>query len=306
LFDGAFGSALGALVLTLPGLLLQDTFRYLFVAEGRPPAAFANDAVWAGAQIVLVGAVVVADDVTTFTIVLTWGLAATVATIVGFVQARCLPDLRAAVSWFRSNRGLWPRYVAEFFATMGAWQVMLLAVGAIAGLTAVGGLRAAQVLYGPLHFVFYGARLAVIPEGVRDHAAGATVFFRQAMRTGAVLVLLAAGWTVVIVALPDSIGEALLGDSWADASDVRLSFGIYMVTQAVIIGATVGLRIVVAASSSLGAAMVSAVAVIVIPAAAATSGDLVTIGWGVVAGGAIGAVAWWWQLTRLRSASFAT
>lgn len=306
LFDGAFGSALAALTFTLPGLLLQDTFRYLFVAEGRPPAAFANDAVWAGAQIVLVGGVVIADEVTTFTIVLTWGLAATVATVVGFVQARCLPDLRAASSWFRKNRELWPRYLGEFFATMGAWQVMLLAVGAIAGLTAVGGLRAAQVLYGPLHFVFYGARLAVIPEGVRDHARGATVYFRQALQTGAVLVLLAAGWTLVIVFLPDSIGEALLGDSWADASEVRLSFGLYMVTQAAIIGATVGLRIVVAAASSLGAAMLSAVVIIAIPAATATSGDLVAIGWAVAAGGAIGAVAWWWQLTRLRSTSFAT
>ena len=162
------------------------------------------------------------------------------------------------------------------------------------------------MLYGPLHFVFYGARLAVVPEGVRDHAEGKSVFFRQALLVGGAVVAISAAWTAVIVALPDSIGEALLGDSWTDATDVRLTFGLYMVTQAVIIGATVGLRIVVAASSSLGAALVSAVAIIAIPTVCATTGDLVTIGWGVAAGGAIGAVAWWWQLVRLRSPSLAT
>jgi O-antigen/teichoic acid export membrane protein len=306
LVDGSFGDALGALVLVLPGLLLQDTLRYLFVADGRPSAAFANDAVWAVAQLVFVGAIVIADEVSTSTIVLTWGLAGALAAVVGLVQARSWPDLAAGPEWFRSNRGLWPRYLAEFFATMGAWQVMVFAVGGIAGLTAVGALRAAQVLYGPLHFVFYGARLAVIPEGVRDHARGESVFFRQALLVGAAVVGLSLAWTAVIVALPDSIGEALLGDSWTDATDVRLTFGLYMVSQAVIVGALVGLRIVVAAASSMGAALISAAAIIVVPALAATTGDLTTIGWGVALGGAIGAAAWWWQLVRLRSPSLAT
>lgn len=306
LVGGAFGAALWPLVLTLPGLVLQDTLRYLFVAEGRPAAAFANDVVWAAAQVVLVGTLVVAGAVTTSTVVLTWGLAATLATVVGLVQASTWPVLHAAPSWFRSNRHLWPRYVAEFFATMGAWQVMLLCVGSVAGLTAVGALRAAQVLYGPLHFAFYGARLAVIPEGVRDHAEGRSVYFRNAVLVSGAVVAISAAWTAIVAALPTSVGDALLGDSWADATEVRVTFGLYMVAQAVIMGATVGLRIVVAASSSLGAAIVSAAAIIVIPTAAALAGDLVAIGWGVAAGGAVGAAAWWWQLARLRLPSLAT
>src|SRR5436305_15051359 len=49
------GRAAGPLVamgLVLPGLLTQDTWRYVFMARGRPAQAAANDGCWAVLQIV--------------------------------------------------------------------------------------------------------------------------------------------------------------------------------------------------------------------------------------------------------------
>src|SRR6266511_3328609 len=47
IFGGFIGYGLIGLGLTLPGLLVQDSWRYAFFAEGRADKAFVNDVVWA-------------------------------------------------------------------------------------------------------------------------------------------------------------------------------------------------------------------------------------------------------------------
>ena len=47
LLDGAPRPAFLALGLTMPGLLLQDSWRFSFFAIGRGKQAFLNDMVWA-------------------------------------------------------------------------------------------------------------------------------------------------------------------------------------------------------------------------------------------------------------------
>jgi hypothetical protein len=65
-------------------------------------------------------------------------------------------------------------------------------------------------------------------------------------------------------------------------------------------GAIIGLRILVAARSSLRAALVGATAIVSFATIAAVVGDLAAIGWSLVAAGVVGTTAWWLQL---RSAS---
>jgi O-antigen/teichoic acid export membrane protein len=172
-----------ALAVTLPALLLQDVLRYFFVADARPAAAFGNDMVWVAAQLGILGGLLLADAITLGSLVAGWGAAAAVAALAGLVQARCVPDLRGGRSWFVTNRGLWNRYATEFGATTGAWQTTLFVVGGLAGLVAAGALRGAQVLYGPLHVVYFGARLAVVPDGVRAGAGDGMAVRRSARRS---------------------------------------------------------------------------------------------------------------------------
>jgi hypothetical protein len=51
LIGGTTGLAFLALGLTLPGLILQDSWRYAFFAVGRGRHAFINDTIWAVLQI---------------------------------------------------------------------------------------------------------------------------------------------------------------------------------------------------------------------------------------------------------------
>ena len=78
---GLVGPGFAALGLTLPGLLLQDSWRIAFFAAGKGQRAFTNDVVWA---ISLVPAMLIAGTVgTTFGFVLAWGAAATAAAVFG-------------------------------------------------------------------------------------------------------------------------------------------------------------------------------------------------------------------------------
>ena len=110
---GTAGSAFLALGLTLPGLMLQDSWRYSFFALGRGSQAFLNDTIWAVAllpALVLLRATGHAD---VFWFVLAWGAAAAVAAAVGPLQARVMPRLSGAWGWVSEHRDLGPRYLAE-------------------------------------------------------------------------------------------------------------------------------------------------------------------------------------------------
>lgn len=300
--DQTLRLALLALALLLPGLLVQDALRYLFIALSRPNLAFANDLLWALLQVVLVGAVLFAGRDGVDELIAAWGVAALLAALVGLVQLRTWPRLDLAIGWFREHGPIWPRYLTEFVATMGAWQITLLAIGAVGGLGLLGGLRAAQVLYGPLHVVNYGARLAVVPEGVRDRAAGAAGaagLTRAVSRAAGAMAGVAVIWTVAVVVLPDSLGRTLLGDSWAEAAEVALPFGLFMVLQALIGAAVIGLRIVVAAGASLRAALQTALVLVALAVGCAATGNIVAVGWGLVIAALFGVAAWWKALRNV-------
>ena len=91
LLHGTARAAFLALGLTLPGLLLQDSWRFAFFALGRGKQAFLNDLVWA---VVMVPALYVVNrtgHADAFSFVFVWGAAAAVAAAVGPLQARVIP-----------------------------------------------------------------------------------------------------------------------------------------------------------------------------------------------------------------------
>ena len=77
--EGPLRGALVALGICLPGLLLQDSWRFAFFASGQKSQAFVNDLVWAVALLVLFIPVSVStfDGVAWF--VAAWGGAAAIA-----------------------------------------------------------------------------------------------------------------------------------------------------------------------------------------------------------------------------------
>ena len=79
--DGALSAAFLALALVLPGLMVQDAWRFAFFADNRGRDAFINDLVWAIVQISAYIIAIALGRGTVFWAVIAWGGAATLAAL---------------------------------------------------------------------------------------------------------------------------------------------------------------------------------------------------------------------------------
>ena len=293
---GPARSAVLALAVVLPGLLVQDAQRYLGIAAGAPATALANDVVWTLAQVLTLSFVLVAIETTVASFVLAWGLAACVAAGFGMWRHRIVPAPRRAARWLSEGRSVIPGFVVEFVATTGAWQITLIGVGGILGLTALGGLRGCQVLYGPLHVVNYGARLTVVPEAVRGGRTSPAAALRLANRTSIALGATAVVATSIIVLVPSPAGTWVLGDTWPATSPLVLPFGLFMVTQGMIAGASVGLRVQLASRAMTRAAAISGLGLVAGALLAAAVAGVLAVAWVLFVAGCVGFAVWWVML----------
>ncbi len=291
--NGALASALAAMGVMMPGLLIQDGWRFAFFSSHRGAAAFVNDLVWAGVLACAIAYLVSADRMDVFVVVLAWGGSASVAALVGILQSRVVPAPRRVFSWFRRQADLAPRFTAEFGLSTVVTQLIIFAVGAMVGLTAAGAIRAGQLLLGPLTVVYLGVSLAAVPEAIRTLTISQAGLKRVCRLWGAVLAAAALGIGFAAYVLPDQYGTMLLGPSWDLAHTVVLPLSVNMAGAGIIMGASIGLRALAAARLSLRARLFVAPVTL----AAALLGTVVSgvlgAAWGIAAGSAVGSVVWW-------------
>ena len=218
---GVLGPALLALAVALPFLIIQDTCRMAFFAWGHPARATLNDAVWAVFQFAAVAAVIALGTATPASMLLAWGFGAAVAAVTGLAQLRALPHPSGVPAWIRDNRALVGYLLAEYLLGVGAFQGGILIIGGLLGVSDIGSLRAAQVLVGPLGVISAAAATFGIPEVARlSGLPRHTLRFAAAASLG--LAGLALVYTVGLAIIPDSLGVALLGDTWTGARSVLI------------------------------------------------------------------------------------
>jgi O-antigen/teichoic acid export membrane protein len=243
--------ALLALAITLPGLMLQDGWRFVFFAVARPAAAAVNDGIWAIFQVTAFVALRIHGAETAAPYVLGWGVAATVAAGFGIVQTRVWPSLVAGVRWLVAHRDIGPYLSLEFFATSATAQLTLFCVAPFVGLTGVASLRAAQVALGPLGVIYTAILIVAVPEltriYVRDPARMPRVATLFALVSAASAVIVGAA----IYFLPDSIGVALLRDNWEPAQEVIIPSALGLAFSALMTGPFLQMRVVEAVKETL-------------------------------------------------------
>lgn len=295
---GAARASLLAFGISLPGLVLQNSWRAFFFAAARPRDAFLNDLAWAAALAGLATAALLVDAQSVLLLVLAWGLSGTLAAAVGCAQARVRPQMALTGSWLSSQRDLAGRYVAESMTLSGSTQATMYGVGFVAGLPAVGALRAAQILLGPVYVLTFGLRAVALPEAARIASRSHAALRRAVALISLGLCVLAAGLGLVVLSLPDPVGRALLGSTWAQAEPVLLPVAVGMVGTAFTMGARIGLRALADARRSLNARLVSAVAAVVLGIAGARYDGATGAAWGLAAGIWLSSARWWQQFWR--------
>jgi O-antigen/teichoic acid export membrane protein len=285
---GEAGRALLALGIVLPLVTVQDTWRYIFIID-RPAAAVAVDAVWLVAVCAVLSAA--PSDAGAAWFVTAWGATAGIGAIAGGFLGRGDLAMPHPLRWLRSNRDMGSRFLGEYVTGQAVGQVVLVGVGAIAGLSVIGAVRAAQVFYGPINTVHQGIYLALVPEGARS--TGEVHLRRLMFRATLLLAGVAGGWMWLGLLLPDSWGTTLFGETWPEAGGLLFPIGLAMIAGSAATGAFAGVRALGDARESLRARLRTVGPQLVLPLVGAAVGAGHGYAFGFGLGHAASAVIWW-------------
>ena len=286
-----------ALGLTLPGLLLQDSWRFAFFALGRGAQALINDTVWALSLAGALLALKVTRHEDVFWFIMAWGLSGAVGAALGPLQARVLPRLSDTWKWLTTHRDLAPRYLAEGTTNSAANQLRNYAIGILLGLAVVGSVQAANTLMGPVMVVMYGTGLMALPEGARILRNSPRRFVLFCMLSCAALTLLALAWGVAIeIALPRGLGHAVLPNLWRATYPLVLPTIAYVTAVGATSGAGLGLHALGASRRSLRAMVISSTLYLILSIVGALTRGAAGSIWGAAIAMWLGALLYWFEL----------
>lgn len=292
---GPTAAALCILGASMPALALQDAMRFGAMAVRRPGLALANDGIWFVAAVAGVILLIIAGRANVFTYTAVWAGSGVGAALIVAATSPLRPGgsgepvADVCRSWLRAHRDLFPQFTADLYASQAAGPLSIFIVAAVAGSPAAGALRAAQLPFSVLTVFLNGARLAVVPELVRALSVSAGAWRRVVMGFSIALGVLAAFWSVVVLALPDSLMSRVFGASWPQASGLLVATSFSILAISVSAAFFVGIRSLADATAGLRARLLSAISIALCVYIGAQAGGAHWAAIGLAIGAAIGA-----------------
>ncbi|MFB6704966.1 hypothetical protein ACFCW6_09660 [Streptomyces sp. NPDC056333] len=291
------GGAFLALGLVLPLVLVQDGLRYAFSTLRRPGLALFADTL---RLVCVVPALLLQPrHAAPGLLVAVWGVSAVPALLLGL---RLLwPHVRGSRADLRPyvRRGhLGQRFVVEFAVGNASSQLAVLGLGLFAAPLAVGALRGATTLFGPLNVLFNSVNAFGPP--LLNRLGGRRATTRATALLGLVLSAVGLAWGLVLYALPDHVGRQLLGDTWQLAANLLPASGAQYAVMGLGTCALVTLRVLRPRATLSVQVVFSLLAVVLMLAGYLLTGSALGAAWGLAAGSALKAVAAWTRVARLR------
>ncbi|MFZ3472969.1 hypothetical protein ACODT3_11465 [Streptomyces sp. 4.24] len=297
---GDSGRAFLALGLVLPLVLLQDGLRYCFSALRAPERALAADAL----RLVCVVCALAAqpEGASAGRLVLVWGVSALPALALGLwllwprVRGAGAAELVREVRPYLRRGHLGQRFVVEFAVGNGSSQLAVLGLGVFATPLAVGALRGATTLFGPLNVLLNSASSFGPP--VVGRARGKRGVVRLTALMGGALALTGAAWGAVLYALPDRLGRELLGDTWTGAAALLPATGAQYAVMGLGTCALLTLR-VLNPKATLSLQVVFSLLSVALLLGGYAAWGVAGAAWGLALGSAAKAAAAWLRVARL-------
>ena len=292
IWNREFGYALMALSIFIAPLLMQDLGRELGFATKRPGRAISLDSLWL--VLVVVGAVGLhmAHTHSLAWFVVVWGGTGAISSVLTFSQNRGFP-IAFSIGWIRFT---WPfswRYLISYSANQGASLVGTSAIGAVAGKAALSGVGGNVSLVR----VFGMVQIAAVAAGT-SRVARSSLRPRQVLGLGAkfsfLTTFVAAINGLILVALPDRIGEAVLGvPVWHAAKPLLWANAAQILCLGVITGARAGMLGMRAARFTVKIDVTTTIVVLAATVIGVAVDGVLGAFWAVGIGQAAMAIVWW-------------
>jgi len=301
LLHGTSSVAFLAIGLTMPGLMLQDSWRYAFFALGRGSQAFLNDTIWALVMVPGLLYLRFSHNENVFWFILVWGSAATVAAAIGPWQARVVPRLTDARKWVSQQRDLAFRYLTVNTTNSGSAQLRAYGIGGLVGLAAVGYVQAANLLMGPFLVVLMGISLVTVPEAARALRKSLRHLRIYCLVLSVAVAVAALAWScAILVLLPRGLGHLVLRSHWEPTYPLVVPLTIAIMAQCFVDGASAGLRALGSAGRNVRAQLIQSATFVTLAMVGAAIAPRQYGALGAMAGSAtatvFAAVLWWWHL----------
>ena len=298
LLPGPVGPVFVALGVGLPGLMLQDSWRFSFFAAHRGASALLNDVIWAVLLVLTLAAIHhSATGSSPVRCLLAFGGTASLAGCVGSLQARVLPRPSLASGWMREHRGLSLRYLVENVSSSGASQLRAFVLGSVAGLASVGYVRSAEILMGPFLVVLMGISQVAVPEASRVFHRASGRLAQFCLVLGSVQATAALAWgMVLLMVLPFGPGRLLLGELWVPTSHLLPAVTLNVAAACLLTAAVAGLRAMGVARRSLLTQLATSAAYVTGGSIGAVWAGAIGTTWGVTAANGLGAMIAWYHL----------
>ena len=299
LLSGPSGPAFIALGIGLPGLMLQDSWRFAFFAAGQGARALVNDLVWTTLLVLALATLHLTGRSSIFTCMLAFGGTALLAAGFGAAQAGLAPRLDLVRAWAREHRQLSGRYLLENVSASGASQIRAVLLGGLAGLAAIGHLRGAELLMGPFLVVLMGMSQVAVPEAARALQRSTTRLRQFCLGLGASQAAAAAAWGLLLhLALPHGPGRLLLDDVWPGSQPLVPVISLNVMVACLLTAAMSGLRALGAARRSVRVQLLTSLAYVTLSGVGAWQGGALGAALGSLGANSMGAVVAWLQLRR--------
>jgi O-antigen/teichoic acid export membrane protein len=272
------------MAVALPAVMLQDFWRCAFFTAATPSRSAANDLLWLVVELVLFAMLAAISSSGSPAVIGAWGAAAVVAAVYGCRQARVRPLLAGSIGYLRGHFDLGGVLLADTVVSIGTSYVVVLVLAPVVGASAIGALRGAQTLFGPLQVVMAGLVTLSPPEASRllQQDPGRLRSMLRIVSTGLGAAALVFG--IALSFLPADVGRAVLGDTWGTASTLIAPFTLAFVGMSVAIGGLVGLRVVEAKRDILRISAIANVLSAIVAIVAAFVGGLSPAAWAMALG----------------------
>ena len=286
----------------LPGLVMQDCWRQTMFAARDSRGAFLCDLLWLGLEIPLLIVAAVVDPHQPLGYLAGWGVAGLLTSATYAFIRRTLPSFVGAARFTRATRDLLPGLFGEYLALTGGDQLLPYGIAGILGLSACGALRAAQLVLGFANVALMGLVPVALAYAVRAYKRGGLPRLKRLQTR---LIIPGSLWVVTFgvafYLMPQSIGRAVTGRSWALARDLvpilALSYVFVWATTINLIALRASARVTRAALTRV----VVTATLLVSSLTLAWAKGLTAAVWGMALAGILGAILSTWSSRATRT-----
>ncbi|WP_267784990.1 hypothetical protein [Paenarthrobacter ureafaciens] len=276
--------------LTLHGLTIYDYMKTINLAALNKRPALLQETSWFITSIAI-GLLIISGNVSAIAGFAIWaGSGAAIGYLIAFHHS-----LQLNPRWDKTEVHSRTAFAfgGDYVIGVGSAQITYNLTGVVAGLPVIGALRAGSTLLGPIGLIINSSRSLAIPFLARSLRAG-----RGKAQSDAVAGTIAIGTFVVpfflvVVFLPNEIGEFFLGTNWPHAQPLLPFLALETAVTALTTIPFAGLRAMLAGRTTIVLrTAIAVVRVLVVVLAAKQAGALgAAISLAIVS--IMGAIVWW-------------